>query len=537
MDSVVVPPQKKQKVEHYKPKERKCTSCEDTKTRYEFSKKQWNKGPDKSRCTACISKENPLQDDQKQTKAIAEKETHEHNEKIECTLCKKLKARNEFSWRQLQKGTNKCSSCILKAECFACETIKPKTEFHRREISPNNVNLYRCKECVDGGAPELRKCSTCQEVKPANDSFSPKDSKCTLCLAVEREALKEKYDKANCMVCGLKQQRTEMSVVVSLSGRDPRRWKYVCQNDETCSEKILGTAEEIIAIRQEEELDDRLREGAECIQKALEIRKKTGCVAYNFAGTYDVICDNLEEEPHPFLSEAPSKESLMGVYDIIFHSRSCYNGRRERTSRGTLILSDRGGRGMINGSETLGLFNVSVDIDSMTADDCEDIFLTTFNLEAQPRSPQGDELNSDDIKWAADIKDLDTSGIYYDSDSMDELEDSISGELLVIDEPIDLPWLVLEGEDISDRCTIEEAEEFLQRPDYSESWLCQDHSPLPSLDALAAQHIHEYVTWRPDPIFSFEPGDVWLRIKWPEPYGLSIDLDLAVYIIARKRKT
>eukprot|EP00957_Ditylum_brightwellii_P008642 656076-Ditylum_brightwellii.AAC.1 len=120
---------------------------------------------------------------------------------------------------------------------------------------------------------------------------------------------------------------------------------------------------------------------------------------------------------------------------------------------------------------------------------------------------------------------------------MDELEDSISGELLVIDEPIDLPWLVLEGEDISDRCTIEEAEEFLQRPDYSESWLCQDRSPLPSLDALAAQHIHEYVTWRPDPIFSFEPGDVWLRIKWPEPYGLSIDLDLAVYIIARKRKT
>eukprot|EP00957_Ditylum_brightwellii_P100642 7671276-Ditylum_brightwellii.AAC.1 len=86
---------------------------------------------------------------------------------------------------------------------------------------------------------------------------------------------------------------------------------------------------------------------------------------------------------------------------------------------------------------------------------------------------------------------------------------------------------------MSDRCDIEEAKEFLERPDYSESWLCQDHYPIPSLDVLAAQHIHEYSTWRPDPVFSFEPGDLWLKIKCPV-LG-SVFRDSVTYIIARKR--
>eukprot|EP00957_Ditylum_brightwellii_P055046 4172592-Ditylum_brightwellii.AAC.1 len=96
--------------------------------------------------------------------------------------------------------------------------------------------------------------------------------------------------------------------VVSLSC-DPYDWAYICQNG-ICSEQTLDKADGKTAARHKKEIEDHPREEAKCIQKAVEMRKKTGCIAYNCSGINKVINDNLEQEHHPFMMEALPKDFL-----------------------------------------------------------------------------------------------------------------------------------------------------------------------------------------------------------------------------------
>ena len=63
--------------------------------------------------------------------------------------------------------------------------------------------------------------------------------------------------------------------------------------------------------------------------------------------------------------------------------------------------------------------------------------------------------------------------------------------------------------------TLEEAEFIANKAnDHIDSWLCNHLG----MDAYVAKHIHEFVAWRPDPVFFLEPGDLILHVEWSEDF-------------------
>ena len=59
--------------------------------------------------------------------------------------------------------------------------------------------------------------------------------------------------------------------------------------------------------------------------------------------------------------------------------------------------------------------------------------------------------------------------------------------------------------------TLDEAEFIAKKAnDHSDSWLCNHLG----MNDYVAKHIHEFVAWRPDPVFFLEPGDLVLTVEW-----------------------
>ena len=51
-----------------------------------------------------------------------------------------------------------------------------------------------------------------------------------------------------------------------------------------------------------------------------------------------------------------------------------------------------------------------------------------------------------------------------------------------------------------------------ERGHASSDWLCQHKGVTPEI----AKHIHDFVSWKPCPVFFFEPGDVLLQMHWSD---------------------
>lgn len=402
----------------------------------------------------------------------------------------------------------------------------------------------RCPECITAGKLQHRKCRVCEKQKPLlKENFAhAQDSKCIPCLERERQELEERISNKSllCAICHGKSKNDEEMVCVWDEER--AHAMKVCK---ACGEKRLDDAEDQIVFREEQELDSRLSDGAECIRKAVRIRENTnGCIAYNLEGTMTEILRAAPVEGEAlFRKKAPTREALYGDYDIIFHMRFAgapLNFFLERTSRGTVCLRPKLERNADDENENLETFTISGTIDSTTRDkDVDDgRFRECFSLVA--RSCESNAESEDDasntnsesethsVHWRADLTGTTEQMYAADSDPEDE-EEEPTGSLLVLDQAIQVPWLVMENEEFEHRLIQEEADIFLGKPDYSESWLCHGHASLPPLAENVAEHIYEFATWRPKPVFSLEPGDLLIKMD----YGRNEE---EMQVVARKTK-
>lgn len=218
----------------------------------------------------------------------------------------------------------------------------------------------------------------------------------------------------------------------------------------------------------------------------------------------------------------PTKpDQLGGEYDIIFHHGFVDEEVESRTTKGTVVLAE-------NDGALSGRVEFHPDMR-------REIFHFQYDFTLDPVA----ELNRGTDWWAAhflvNMTDEEAKDIVQVLGNDDE---PLSGSLRCVEKRTAMPWMKheeAEENDPEERVsfqTLEEAErldkEHERGPDCSSSWLIGHKHFSESL----AKHVHDYLWYKPKPVFFVEPGDLILNVEWSDDHREPAESNL----ILRKRK-
>jgi hypothetical protein len=317
-----------------------------------------------------------------------------------------------------------------------------------------------------------RTCAVCNEVKETQ-SFSKNqrrkgaNAKCIDCCTQQKECSDYKKPKSR-----------------GAYGEDQRKHHFPKEQEDE-----IRRLEQLECERREKEEFEK-----ESISRALELKNKSGCVCYKLPPDWEVL---------PFRDSPPC--DICGDYNVIFQGSFSSEGAEERTTRGKLVLKEQD-----------GLLHGRVDIDEDIPVGAGYHFNANFNFDEMPTK---NAQHSEKI-WSTEfvVTGLDAN---VELEFRPEGDEVIPATLKVLDKRIGLPWLMDENYYNLDECvpfkfdTLEEAEFIAKKAnDHIDSWLCNHLG----MSAYVAKHIHEFVAWRPDPVFFLEPGDLILHVEWSEDF-------------------
>jgi hypothetical protein len=315
-------------------------------------------------------------------------------------------------------------------------------------------------------------CAVCNQVKETQ-SFSKNqrrkgaNAKCIDCCTQQKECSDYKKPKSR-----------------GAYGEDQRKHHFPKEQEDE-----IRRLEQLECERREKEEFEK-----ESISRALELKNKSGCVCYKLPPDWEVL---------PFRDSPPC--DICGDYNVIFQGSFSSEGAEERTTRGKLVLKEQD-----------GLLHGRVDIDEDIPVGAGVHFNANFNFDEMPTK---NAQHSERI-WSTEfvVTGLDAN---VELEFRPEGDEVIRATLKVLDKCFGLPWVMDENYSNLDECvpfkfdTLEEAEFIAKKAnDHIDSWLCNHLG----MSAYVAKHIHEFVAWRPDPVFFLEPGDLILHVEWSEDF-------------------
>eukprot|EP00547_Thalassionema_nitzschioides_P016774 CAMPEP_0194234900 /NCGR_PEP_ID=MMETSP0158-20130606/2514_1 /TAXON_ID=33649 /ORGANISM="Thalassionema nitzschioides, Strain L26-B" /LENGTH=322 /DNA_ID=CAMNT_0038968211 /DNA_START=54 /DNA_END=1019 /DNA_ORIENTATION=+ len=228
-------------------------------------------------------------------------------------------------------------------------------------------------------------------------------------------------------------------------------------------------------------------------------------------------------------------EDISGNYELVFHYEKAMETEPQRTIEGAMAITKNEENGLL--SATI-FFDQNMRDPNMSAS-------ADYTFQEQTEKCESSDENENSSSQSQKLQRSFHAELVDEKlrKAMQFLDPNpLCTRISIIDERFGCPWIpteTAEDDDFDPRRipthfnTIEEAEDQFNKyqtgPSFVDDWV-QSHLNLPS---DIAKQIHEYVTWRPNPVLFLEPGDLLLWTGWPHSHEHKWS---GSYLVARKKK-
>ena len=437
-----------------------------------------------------------------------------------------LEMRNELLFKAVQEINVRSPDTVAERAV----TVGPNQQTQR--VTPNITHRVPEKQTQPEIAnqqqtPLSKRCLTCELEKPQTEYSKNQGKKrtgtgrCTPCvIAVPNPAQAAEIAARQVAMASIKtcvrgpQKSTKLILVAAAEEKQLPDIVKESQQKHFCTSKSFGKCEESVL----KEVNYLYPEEVERNARSIQNLRLMQCERYDLPGRQYKMEDG-EDFKQPlsikFKKLPPTPKAMEGIYDVLFYYSRNGNVVHSRSTKGTLALKYQQGESPTSAGELNGKIEMHP---SLVADIVP--FGSNFSFECHNDSCRDKDCHNS----TTSLNEAVSIGIKVTEfpsnilrEEFDEKNMKCTGTLRVVSERTAGGWNPDECGGRDERRisfgSVVEAEQLAadsRRSFLSRSWIVKQLHLPESVTWL----VHDFITYRPMPIFFIEVGDIWVNVDW-----------------------